>query len=244
MYASVIIEYGNKAVDKTFTYIIPNEYRDKIKIGHRVLVPFNNKNIEGFVLEINDKYDGEYDLKEIDSIVDEEPILNDEMLYIGNEIQKEILCSKISIYQAMLPKALKAQHKTNIGIKRNRYMALNKDIIEINNYINSCKSKKQVEILSEIIKNDKVLVNSSNYIINSLLEKGLVKFIYEEINRYSVHSSGKYNLVKLNLEQEKVVNNVEFNKNNKSHTNKDKNINCSHYINYYHCLNHPFINCF
>lgn len=212
MYASVIIEYGNKAVDKTFTYIIPNEYRDKIKIGHRVLVPFNNKNIEGFVLEINDKYDGEYDLKEIDSIVDEEPILNDEMLYIGNEIQKEILCSKISIYQAMLPKALKAQHKTNIGIKRNRYMALNKDIIEINNYINSCKSKKQVEILSEIIKNDKVLVNSSNYTINSLLEKGLVKFIYEEINRYSVHSSGKYNLVKLNLEQEKVVNNVEFNK--------------------------------
>ncbi len=212
MYASIIIEYGNKAVDKTFTYIIPNEYRDKIKIGHRVLVPFNNKNIEGFVLEINDKYDGEYDLKEIDSIVDEEPILNDEMLYIGNEIQKEILCSKISIYQAMLPKALKAQHKTNIGIKRNRYMALNKDIIEINNYINSCKSKKQVEILSEIIKNDKVLVNSSNYTINSLLEKGLVKFIYEEINRYSVHSSGKYNLVKLNLEQEKVVNNVEFNK--------------------------------
>ena len=164
------------------------------------------------MLEINDKYDGEYDLKEIDSIVDEEPILNDEMLYIGNEIQKEILCSKISIYQAMLPKALKAQHKTNIGIKRNRYMALNKDIIEINNYINSCKSKKQVEILSEIIKNDKVLVNSSNYTINSLLEKGLVKFIYEEINRYSVHSSGKYNLVKLNLEQEKVVNNVEFNK--------------------------------
>lgn len=212
MYANVIIEYGNKAVDKMFTYIIPNEYRDKIKIGHRVLVPFNNKNIEGFVLEINDKYDGEYDLKEIDSIVDEEPILNDEMLYIGNEIQKEILCSKISIYQAMLPKALKAQHKTNIGIKRNRYMALNKDIIEINNYINSCKSKKQVEILSEIIKNDKVLVNSSNYTINSLLEKGLVKFIYEEINRYSVHSSGKYNLVKLNLEQEKVVNNVEFNK--------------------------------
>ena len=31
------------------------------------------------------------------------------MLYLGNEIQKAILCSKISIYQAMLPKALKAQ---------------------------------------------------------------------------------------------------------------------------------------
>ena len=46
MYAKVIIEYGSKAVDKEYTYIIPNRLIDKIKIGHRVLVPFNNKDIE------------------------------------------------------------------------------------------------------------------------------------------------------------------------------------------------------
>lgn len=43
MYAEVIIEYGAKAVDKLFTYIVPEEYKSVIKIGHRVLVPFNNK---------------------------------------------------------------------------------------------------------------------------------------------------------------------------------------------------------
>ena len=70
MYANVIIEYGNKSVDKEFTYIIPNKYLDKIKIWHRVIVPFNNKLIEGFVLNISNNYDGKYELKEINDICD------------------------------------------------------------------------------------------------------------------------------------------------------------------------------
>ena len=31
MYANVIVEYGAKAVDREFTYIVPLELRDKIK---------------------------------------------------------------------------------------------------------------------------------------------------------------------------------------------------------------------
>ena len=88
-------------------------------------MPFGNKIIEGFILNIINKYNNSYELKEISSIVDEEPILNDEMLYIGKELSKNILCSKISIYQAMLPKALKAKHNTSINIKQNRYIELN-----------------------------------------------------------------------------------------------------------------------
>ena len=70
MYAEVIIEYGAKAVDKKFTYIIPKEYQNIIKVGHRVLVPFNNRLIEGFVLDISDEYHDEYELKAIEKICD------------------------------------------------------------------------------------------------------------------------------------------------------------------------------
>ena len=122
MYANVIIQYGNKALDKEFTYIVPDSFKDKIRIGHRVRVLFNNKEIEGFVLSISDDYNGEYELNEILSLVDEEPILNEEMLYLGKEICNKTLCSKISAYQVMLPKALKASESTNIGIKKNRYI--------------------------------------------------------------------------------------------------------------------------
>ena len=67
MYADVIIEYGNKAVDTLFTYIIPDNLREKIKIGHRVLVPFNNREIEGFVLDISNEFNSKYELNEISS---------------------------------------------------------------------------------------------------------------------------------------------------------------------------------
>ena len=84
MYANVIIEYGAKAVNKEFTYIVPNNIKDLIAVGHRVLVPFNNKYIEGFVTSLKDKYDGNHQLSEIKELCDEKPILNKEMLYIGD----------------------------------------------------------------------------------------------------------------------------------------------------------------
>ena len=211
MYASVIIEYGNKAVDREFTYIIPPKYQDIIKVGHRVLVPFNNREIDGFVLKITKEYNGAFDLKEITNICDEEPILNEEMLLLGDEITKKILCSKISIYQAMLPKALKAKHNTNIGIKNDRYLVLNKSKEEILSYIETCKYQKQVDILKELLANEKILISKTSSSIETLLKKDLVKYIYEEVNRYKSNFTGRYKPVTLNEMQESVVNKVKLN---------------------------------
>ena len=212
MYAKVIIEYGAKAVDREFTYIVPDNLKDKIKIGHRVLVPFNNRDIEGFVLDISNKYNDNYELKEIISLCDDKPILNKEMLYLGDEIQKNILCSKISIYQAMLPKALKASKSTFIGIKRNRYMVLNVSYMDANKYIEECKYNSQIKIIEKLITDEKILVNNLSSSINTLVKNGIVKFVYEEVNRYVSHMSGKYHKVELNEMQQEVVDNVDIDK--------------------------------
>lgn len=210
MYASVIIEYGAKAVSREFTYIIPDRLKDMIKIGHRVSVPFNNKDIEGFVLNITDKYSDSYELKEIKDVCDKEPILNSEMLYLGEEIHKQILCSKISIYQAMLPKALKAKANVNIGIKKNRYIKLNISYEEANKFINNCKYPNQVKIVEKLITDEKLLVTSLSSSINTLYKNGIIDFIYEEVNRYESHTTGKYHKVTLNSYQEEVVRAVDL----------------------------------
>ena len=215
MYADVIIEYGNKAVDTLFTYIIPDNLREKIRIGHRVLVPFNNREIEGFVLGISNEFNSKYELKEISSLCDLEPVLNEEMIILGEKIQKEILCSRISIYQAMLPKALKAKHNTNIGIKMNRYITLNISRDEALRYIEGCRFAKQKEIISKLLDNDKILLSNVNSSINTLIRNGVIKYIYEEVNRYVSKSSGKYRIVKLNSLQEEVVNSVKLEEYNK-----------------------------
>lgn len=211
MYAKVIIEYGNKAVDKEFTYIVPEKYKDIIKVGHRVLVPFNNKLIEGFVMSLISKIDTNYELKEIKSICDENPILNKEMLYLGNEIQKKILCSKISIFQAMLPKALKAKHNTNIGIKKDRYLKLNISYEEANKFINNSKYKGQIEIVEKLITDEKILCPKLSSSINTLIKNGIIKEEYVNVDRYKSHTSGKYHKVNLNNDQEKIVNTVKLN---------------------------------
>ena len=214
MYAKVIIEYGAKAVDKEFTYVIPNNLINKIKIGHRVLVPFNNKNIEGFVLDISNNYNDNYELKEIINVCDEIPVINEEMLYLGNEIQKNILCSKISIYQAMLPKALKARQNTKIGIKMNRYISLNVSYEEVNKYIEKCRYDEQIKILEKLTTDDKMLVTNLSSSINTLIKNGIIKFEYVEANRYVSHISGKYHKVTLNKEQCEMVNYVKLNQHN------------------------------
>jgi len=212
MYAKVIIEYGAKAVDREFTYIIPEHLVSKVRVGHRVLVPFNNKNIEGFVLGISNDYNDGYELKEIIDICDEKPVINEEMLYLGNEIQKRILCSKISIYQAMLPKALKAKQNTNIGIKRNRYIKLNVSYEDANKYIENCRYNEQIKLLEKLITDDKLLITNLSSSVNTLIKNGIIRFEYEEVNRYTSHTTGKYHKVNLNNDQTEAVKSVELGK--------------------------------
>ena len=40
MYANILIEYPVKTLDKTFTYIIPDDFKNTIKVGMKVTVPF------------------------------------------------------------------------------------------------------------------------------------------------------------------------------------------------------------
>lgn len=207
MYAKVIIEYGNKAVDREFTYIVPDKFKN-IQIGHRVLVPFNNKFIEGFVISLLDRCDTDYHLKEIKSICDSEPILNKEMLYLGDKIQKNILCSKISIFQAMLPKALKAKHNINIGIKKNRYIRLNISYEDANKFINNSKYKGQIEIVEKLITDNKILVPRLSSSINTLIKNGIIKEEFVNVDRYKGHASGKYHKLTLNKEQKDVLDEV------------------------------------
>ena len=208
MYANVVIQYGNKAVDREFTYVIPVCFRDRIKIGHRVRVLFNNKEIEGFVLSIFNEYNGEYELNEILSLVDEEPILNDEMLYLGKEICDKTLCSKISAYQVMLPKALKASENTNIGIKKNRYIVLNVNASELDEYLLKCRYENQKIILMELRENGRMPLKNKLSGIDTLVKNGIIKFEYEDTYRYNTSASGRYKIVNLNSDQQKVVDSV------------------------------------
>ena len=113
MYINVLTQIGAKAVDQNYIYSVPKELISKIKVGIRVKISFGKMILEGFVTKINP--DINYDktkIKDILDIVDDTPVLNKEMLLLGKDMSNKLLCSLVSAYHVMLPKALKADINT------------------------------------------------------------------------------------------------------------------------------------
>ena len=82
MFLEVLVEIKAKGINQTFTYHVPSNLEKNIAKGKRVLVPFGKQKIEGFIIDIKDKSD--INTKDIIEVIDEDVILNDEMLELGN----------------------------------------------------------------------------------------------------------------------------------------------------------------
>lgn len=208
MFVKVIVEINAKAVDKMFIYSVPSIFINKIAIGARVSVPFGNRTLEGFVLEMCDNIDTTYKVRDIISVVDENPLLNHEMIELGNLISKKILCSRISIYQAMLPRALKASYKTNIKKKFDKYLLLNENTDLVFNYLSKCRYLRQKEIIEELLKHEQIKIDKIDSSIKTLIKNNICKIEQREVYRYSYTTNEEDNRVILNEEQKNVVNRV------------------------------------
>ncbi|MFJ9384967.1 primosomal protein N' [Peribacillus sp. NPDC101481] len=113
--ASVIVDVPAKQTDREFDYRIPEKWSQVIKPGMRVIVPFGPRMVQGFVTGLKAKSDFAK-LRNIKEPMDLEPILNDELLQLGDWLTKEAMCFKISALQAMLPAAMKAKYEKVIKV--------------------------------------------------------------------------------------------------------------------------------
>lgn len=208
MYASVVVEIGVKNVDKIFIYLVPERFQDDIQVGARVKVPFGHQVLEGFVLELKHDCEEQCEIKEIIDLVDVIPILNSEMIELGNVISSTTLCSKISAYQVMLPKALKASYKTNIKIKMDKYICLNMLEEDVICFIEQCRYEKQKELLKRLLQEKEIKISKVDSSIRSLIKKEIIRIEEREGYRYSYGSVYQDKRIVLNLEQQRVVDRV------------------------------------
>lgn len=201
MYVSVLTQIGAKAVDQTFFYHVPKLLENNIKIGVRVRIPFGNMILDGFVLGISDNSSyNNSKIKDIINVIDEEPVLNKEMLLLGKYMSDNLLASLSSCYQVMLPKALKAEVKSNIKIKYDRYLHRIKSIEEIDRYIDNCKYESQINLLCKLKEGD-ILITKMSSSINTIIKYGFASIIYEECKRYKYDGISNYKRVNLTDKQ-------------------------------------------
>ena len=109
MVALVLVDVKSKEVDRTFDYLVPSHLEDVISVGQRVKVPFGPRIIMGYVLGIKENSSFAR-LRNISSILDITPTLTEELIELGKEMSISNTSPLVSIYQAMLPAALKSKY--------------------------------------------------------------------------------------------------------------------------------------
>lgn len=215
MIASVLIEHNVKSLDKTFDYVVPENLSKDISVGHKVLVPFGSQIVEGFVLNLSNKYDPSMEYKEVISIVEKIFCLNKELLELGKFISETTLSTRISAYQAMFPKALKAGAKANINIKKDVYVSLNKEM-DVDNYIvNHKKNKKEIEILNILKEKDVLRKEINSPSLRKLIENNIVVLRSVEVNRSIDFVKEEKKNIELTPEQNETYTKIKNSTNNK-----------------------------
>lgn len=206
----VLIEYGISSLDRTFSYCFLGE--KKVEIGVRVLVNFNNKDIIGYVVDVKEinqsleeyQNNSPYIIKEITKIIDDQPLLNDELQKLAKDISNYYFSPLISVFQVMLPPSLKPM-KSSLKKPKISYEAYVK-LIDEDEYD---LTPKQIETLRLIKSNQLVLKKDlKSHIVKNLLAKGKIELIYQEKMRLVQEEVIKKNSHKLNDEQQLAVDSI------------------------------------
>ena len=105
--AEIVIDGATGSFDKCYTYAIPESLVKTAVAGSRVTIPFGKGNIkkQGMILNV---FEAEITpkTKEIISVTDNEPILNDEMIKMCKWLKSNVFCTYFDAIHAMLPTGL------------------------------------------------------------------------------------------------------------------------------------------
>lgn len=104
---AVAVDAATYAIDKLYSYRVPDELREQVLIGTRVLVPFGfgNKRAEAVVLAFREDAGG-MKLKPIIEVPDDTPILTAPQLKLAAWMRERLYCTFFDCVRVMLPAGL------------------------------------------------------------------------------------------------------------------------------------------
>lgn len=101
----------------TFSYRVPFELNDAVKVGQRAVVQFGKSKImSGLISEITEQVPGCEQIKYISDVIDEFPVVNLKQLQFWQWICDYYLCHLGEVMQAALPSAMKLSSESKIMI--------------------------------------------------------------------------------------------------------------------------------
>ena len=175
-YSLVLVNIKGLGV-KTFGYLIPDEIRDKIKIGQAVTVPFGRQGLtKAFVVGFSDYIGEGIKPKKIKEIIDEKPLFTLKYFKLLEWVANYYCTDLINVLNLAIPvKLIDKNSKTEYSVE---YLSSNG------------ATKRQLEILEQLKNIGKIsLIDFENKVkttrttMKKLAESGCVKITEENIYR-------------------------------------------------------------
>lgn len=218
MFADVILPLP---LSDLYTYAVPAEMRNKIARGSRVIVPFGNKRYyTAIVYKIEDTISKELkdiDIKEIHSLLNSQPLVNEQQLNLWEWISFYYLSPLGDVFNAAVPSSMKSENL------KSRFTPRTETVIKINPDMNPNiireiigKAQKQQSLYSQI---ENILIErKSEYIsrkevselecnstsaLKGLIVKGVLQSVTIETSRLNTDLKPTRNLFPLNEVQQR-----------------------------------------
>lgn len=207
MIAEIIVDVQNSQVDKVFDYNIPSSF-DFLKIGYRVVVPFGNRKIEGYIIGIKNSTDCPPDkLKSIISVCDEYPLILPEIVELIKFMKDKLYLRLIDGIRLAIPSQVKKSDYKFVS-----FVTLNDENLE--DYLKTLNKRNQniPKIIECLRQNGKVQVsflNSKygNANVKKLIDSGILSIQKNKINRLKI-SDKSQNKVELTSLQKTCVKDI------------------------------------
>lgn len=113
----VAVSSATYAIDKPYTYLVPQSMLERAQPGMRVMIPFGrgNRRTEGLILDL---YSGERSakIKAILALLDDAPVLDHQGIRLAVWIHDQYFCTVYDAVKAMLPSGLYFSLKDRVCI--------------------------------------------------------------------------------------------------------------------------------
>lgn len=150
-YANVIVDLSAEAVDRSFTYAVPDGM--DARPGQLVEVPFGPRTIEGFVVSLSEACDLPPEkVRPIRRVSREEPVILPDLMELAEWMHVRYLCNFVDALRLMLPSEMRGGR---VRERRDRWARLNlADEALLAFAAANPRAKKQIELLQRLRDGD------------------------------------------------------------------------------------------
>ncbi len=199
-YALALVNIKGLGV-KTFSYLVPDEMKDKIQIGQAILVPFGRQGlINAFCVGFSDYLPGDFKVKKINKILDEKLLFSIDYLKLLEWVANYYCCDLVTVLNAAIPlKLIEKASKTEQAIEFVKLDGATKRQAEVLELLRTL-GKMPLAVFEKQAKTTRAT-------IKKLEEAGCVRLTAEELYRNPLdilQITEKEPLFELSPEQQKV----------------------------------------